>query len=193
MGKTIGIGGIEMERLTYKGTPYMTEDGMVTPAYSDHSIRRIIERLAEYEDTGLTPTMVLDTIRARDTAQKQALENAHIVDDYRQAEEQGLILRLPCKVGSTVYVKATCECVCMSKDFETGVSECPFEDDCPFEECEDGNERIFKTSVMSIWNNGNGWYFNVRGLYADIAFRDIGTSVFLTREEAEQALKQMGE
>lgn len=58
-----------MERLTYRGTPQMTEDGLVTPSYSDYSSRRIIEKLAEYEDL----------------------------------EEQGLILKLPCKVGDTVY------------------------------------------------------------------------------------------
>ena len=39
-----------MERLTYKGTPHMTEDGMVTPIYSDYPVRRIMKRLADYED-----------------------------------------------------------------------------------------------------------------------------------------------
>ena len=39
-----------MERLTYRGTETMTEDGLVKPSYSDYSTRRIIERLAEYED-----------------------------------------------------------------------------------------------------------------------------------------------
>lgn len=58
-----------MERLTYRGTPTMTEDGMITPSYSDYPIRRIIERLSEYED----------------------------------AEEQGLLLRFPCKEGAEVY------------------------------------------------------------------------------------------
>ena len=39
-----------MERLTYRGTERMTEDGLTTPSYSDYPTRRIIERLAEYED-----------------------------------------------------------------------------------------------------------------------------------------------
>lgn len=39
-----------MERLTYRGTPHMEEGGFVTPAYSDHSMRRIISKLAEYEE-----------------------------------------------------------------------------------------------------------------------------------------------
>ena len=58
-----------MERLTYRGTPKMTEDGMITPSYSDYPVRKIIKRLAEYED----------------------------------AEEQGLLLRLPCKVGDEFW------------------------------------------------------------------------------------------
>ena len=58
-----------MERLTYRGSEKMTEDGLTIPSYSDYPTRRIIERLAEYEDL----------------------------------EEQGLLLRLPCKVGTKVY------------------------------------------------------------------------------------------
>ena len=39
-----------MERLTYRGSERMTGDGWIRPSYSDYSPRRIIERLAEYED-----------------------------------------------------------------------------------------------------------------------------------------------
>ena len=39
-----------MERLTYRGSETMTDDGLITPSYSDYPIRKIIERLAEYED-----------------------------------------------------------------------------------------------------------------------------------------------
>ena len=58
-----------MERLTYRGSEIMTEDGWFRPLYSCYSTRKIIERLAEYEDL----------------------------------EAKGLLLRLPCKVGDTVY------------------------------------------------------------------------------------------
>ena len=59
----------QMERLTYRGSEIMTEDGLTIPSYSDYPTRRIIERLAEYEDL----------------------------------EEQGLLLRLPCKVGDKAW------------------------------------------------------------------------------------------
>lgn len=39
-----------MERLTYRGSESMTEDGLIRPSYSDYPTRRIIERLAQYED-----------------------------------------------------------------------------------------------------------------------------------------------
>lgn len=35
----------------------------------------------------------------------EALEKA---EEYRRLEEQGLLLRLPCKVGDTVYLVSTC-------------------------------------------------------------------------------------
>ena len=58
-----------MERLTYRGLERMTEDGLTTPSYSDYPTRRIIEKLAEYEDL----------------------------------EEQGLLLKLPCPIGTEVW------------------------------------------------------------------------------------------
>ena len=59
-----------MERLTYRGSEKMTEDGLIRPSYSDYPTRRIIERLAEYEDLeeqGLLlqlPCKVGDTVYA---------------------------------------------------------------------------------------------------------------------------------
>lgn len=79
---------------------------------------------------------------------------------YKNAEEQGLILRLPCKVGDTVYFV----------DFDEN----------------EYDEAI----VESIEFGRNGFLIN-----SDC---EIGTYLgaeylFLTKEEAEQALKQMGE
>ena len=58
-----------MERLTYRGSERMTEDGLTIPSYSDYPTRRIIEKLAEYEDL----------------------------------DEQGLLLKLPCPIGTEVW------------------------------------------------------------------------------------------
>ena len=39
-----------MERLTYRGSERITEDGLIRPSYSDYPTRRIIDKLAQYED-----------------------------------------------------------------------------------------------------------------------------------------------
>lgn len=77
----------------------LNTNGVISKDEMYKIMRHLAERLAEYEDTALTPSMVRDTIKTRNAAQKQAIVNAHIIDDYRQAEEQGLLLRFPCKVG----------------------------------------------------------------------------------------------
>lgn len=117
-----------MERLTYRGSERMTEDGLIRPSYSDYSTRRIIEKLAEYEDL----------------------------------EEQGLLLRLPCKVGDTVY----------SLDrFCGGSLDCPSR---PCKECPDYQLEIYE------------------GKFALKDIPEFGKTIFLTQEEAEQKLKEIG-
>ena len=116
-----------MERLTYRGSERMTEDGLIRPSYSDYPTRRIIERLAEYEDL----------------------------------EEQGLLLRLPCKVGDTVY----------SFDrFCGGSLDCPSR---PCKECPDYQFEIYE------------------GKFALKDIPEFGKTIFLTKEEAEQKLNEM--
>lgn len=110
-----------MERLTYRGTPQITEDGLVVPSYSDYPTRRIIEKLAEYEDL----------------------------------EEEDLLLHLPCKIGTTVYH--------VVKSLSYG-------------EVGDKPEVNYRISEV----NFNLFMFNF-----------IGESIFLTKEEAEQKLKEL--
>lgn len=112
---------------------------------------------------------------------------------YEDKQEQGLLADLPCKVWDTVYIWNCCDYVCTSRDYETGIEECPFENECEFEECKEENERLFKTRIESIWNDGQGWYFNVSGLHLDISINAIGKTVFLTEKEAEEVLQKLTE
>ena len=114
-----------MERLTYRGSETMTEDGLIIPSYSDYSPRRIIERLAEYEDL----------------------------------EEQGLLLRLPCKVGDTVY------------------------------RIENGKITQTKITKYDIYADGSTWFSFSTSL--SLPMSKFKTCIFLTKEEAEQKLKEM--
>lgn len=104
-----------------------------------------------------------------------------IIDQLAAEQSKSEITKLP-RIGDKVKLKACCECVCTLMDWETGCRECPFEDSCEFEDCENGNEREFETSVTRIWSDGLGWYFGVLGLDLEIPVRDIGRTVFLIEE-----------
>lgn len=113
---------------------------------------------------------------------------------YEDAEEQGRLVILPCKIGATVYIVTCCSNVYMyhDDDYFTGTGQviCPYDDDCHYENCDDKNVRIFEDTFIgySIDENGIHYYFNhVNGwLFEEDCF---GKTVFLTREEAEAALK----
>lgn len=113
------------------------------------------------------------------------------IQEQPTVQEQGLLLKLPCRVGDTVYLRACCKYLFIHYDRETNASECPFENDCVFEECSNGNERLFKTTVDSIFNNGNGWYITLKGCAIEISIKDFSKTVFLTQAEAEEALKRI--
>ena len=120
-----------MERLTYRGLERMTEDGLIRPSYSNYPTRRIIERLAEYEDL----------------------------------EEQGLLLRLPCKVGDTVWR------IFLSDNY---IMPCNVE------------EFVYSDSLYIIVREE---LFNTR---RGLNINEIGKTVFLTKAEAEKKLKGIG-
>ena len=93
--------------------------------------------------------------------------------DYEDAEEQGLLLRLPCKVGDTVYQ--------ISENF---IEPCTVE-----------------TIFLGNYTDRNGNCCNMAEIYydrddcpyvtAEIYFTDIGKTVFLTKSEAEAKLKEL--
>jgi hypothetical protein len=62
----------------------------------DEILFRIAERLKVYEDTGLEPEEIKQ-------AYDMYLEVYSKVSDYADLMRQGLLIKLPCKVGDTVY------------------------------------------------------------------------------------------
>lgn len=92
---------------------------------------------------------------------------------YEDAEEQGRILRLPCKVGDKVYQ--------ISENF---IEPCTVE-----------------TIFLGNYRDRNGNWCNMAEIYYDrddcpyvsteMYFTDIGETVFLTETEAEAKLKEM--
>ena len=87
------------------------------------------------------------------------------------AEEQGLLLRLPCKVGDTLYF-AHHDRVISSEVLSAKYH------------AEAENHGVFIREKLTI---------DVEGVSAEIDFCDIGKTVFLTREEVESKLKEMEE
>ena len=125
--------------------------------------------------------------------------------EYEDLEEQGKLLKLPCAVGDTVYVLAECENIPTQLDgtlygenggpgTATGYY-CPYEDDCPFddedfEDCEKykGKTAIFEDTVGNITVGEDGVW--IRTVNCGVCSQ-IGEYIFLTKEQAEEALKRM--
>ena len=132
-----------------------------------------INRLAAYEDSELSPDEV---------------------QELAKAKADGRLVVLPIKVGESVYAIVNCADIIKSCDDDyftgTGAISCPFEKDCPFEECDDGNRGVFETACKGFWVDDGG-RLNVFLDYinANIGPLDFGKTVFLTREAAEKALE----
>ena len=99
---------------------------------------------------------------------------------YEDAEEQGLLIRLPCKVGDTVWVVTS-----------------PFNvfDDIEYEK--NMRNEVYEAFVSSVtfYKNGEQYriYAKVTNHFIGAYFQecDFGKTVFLTKEEAEAKLKEM--
>lgn len=97
--------------------------------------------------------------------------------DYEDAEETGTLVRLPCKVGDTVYIKGVPVKV-SGINIENEITyyvhiDCYDCGDCPFYEDENSWEGEHDCKISG---------------YLEFTDDDIGKTVFLTREEAEKAL-----
>lgn len=144
-----------MERLTEPGYEYHSCDFMDDGIYID------MNRLREYEDTGLTP----DQIRKIDTLYP---EKCREVEKYKSINEEGRLVILPCKAGDVLF------CFSLGKIY-------PFEVRCI---------RIYKERIeIELWYAGDEE--NLKFWHISIAEQDIGYKFFFTYEEAEKALEGM--
>ena len=86
--------------------------------------------------------------------------------EYEDLEEQGLLLRLSCKIGDTIWY--------VDND----------DDDYPIK---------LEIDTISIDDNKNIWYYANDDVYGKFSFidSDFGKTVFLTKAEAKQKLKEM--
>jgi hypothetical protein len=123
-----------------------------------------IEKLAAYEDTGLEPEDILSNIKTLSSELNNALEE---LKEYKDLEEQGLLMKLPCKVRETVY--------CIDN---AGTKKRPQPE---IKEYIIDAYTVGEQLGIGIQSKETGW-LEIADMY------NIGKTVFLTREEAEKAL-----
>lgn len=128
----------------------------------------LVERLAAYEDTLLMPEEILP----KDKADKIALNLMRLADlesicsytrlrELSEADKDGRVVVLPCKVGDGLWTF-----------------------------CSHPVEQVYSFNVTDISTlNGRAMLNTSRCGVIDA--RDVGKTVFLTREEAEKALEAM--
>ena len=174
-----------MERLTFEGNfcdiaqcrnvpgGSFCEDGAC-------SQKKVWERLKAYEDKRLEPEEVLPKDMADEIALKlmrladlESLCNYTRLREFAEADKDGRVVVLPCKVGDTVWV--------------TGRDNVPRE------------MELEAPDIRAVCTDEDNLRMSTRNRKPDgfCAYRlrndgaDIGKTVFLTREEAEKALQKM--
>lgn len=155
-----------MERLTFEGNfcDIAQCRELPCPYNGACSQRKVWERLAAYEETGLTPERCAEFARAdaegryivmRDAAQAGVAR----LRELAKADKDGRLVVLPCKVGDTVYFALF--------------------------------GRIIEKQVFSIVSFLNSTRIYCDGTSEYFRPEDIGKTFFLTRDEAEKALEAM--
>lgn len=149
-----------MERYTIITDGYYAVDNDV--CYEDQDERYCgpaVDRLAEYEGTGLTP----DEVRAiHKFFNERTMKEFDHLSDLLAAEAEGRLVVLPCKTGDTVYQLT-------NKRHAKGQGVAP---------------RI--VSSICVWSDGHYALCHQGMTYCQS--NELGKKWFLTREEAEAAL-----
>lgn len=118
--------------------------------------------------------------------------------DYEDAEEQGLLLRLPCKVGDTVYVDSTILPIEDMECYEDIDNKIPLYFPARVVSFRFAKKNWMKIAVREKWLYE--WIDNETGPDSDyieceknftILLSMIGKTVFLTKSEAEAKLAEM--
>nr|DAV49685.1 MAG TPA: hypothetical protein [Caudoviricetes sp.] len=156
-----------MDRLTFDGNFCDIAQCRENPCPYNGSCsqRNVWERLKAYEDTGLTP----DEIKSMKDEHFSGLEMAKLhsalmeLKKYQEADKDGRLVVLPCKVGDVVY------------GFHNGQTILPMV------------AKWVETSADG-WTIAVQYTPMAPNFYL---FSDFGKTVFLTREEAEKALEAM--
>lgn len=119
---------------------------------------------------------------------------------YRKMDKQGRLLRLPCKVGDTVYVDAAMLPVSNMECYEDTDREVPTYFQARVVSFRSAKRNWMKIAVREKWlyewiddeTGPDSNYIECEKNFT-VSLSGIGKTVFLTREEAEAKLKEMEE
>lgn len=139
--------------------------------------QKCIERLAEYEDSKLSPEQVATAKLIIEAAFSDDTNKAERIRELLKADREGRLEVLPCKVGDTVYVIDKGD---YRHDFKPYVRP----------------KTIYEISCkQNKYGTQLGWGVYLGpgdcGTIARYRLDKLGQSWFLTREEAEKALEAM--
>ena len=142
-----------------------------------------MNRLTEKNESPCTCCGGIGTCRT-DCSYKQIYDR---LAEYEDAEEQGLLVRLPCKVGDTVYWLNYNRSACRTCDLFSSF----YGVDCM---CDKHYELY--PEINSVYDDKHcpKHFIEIVNRKADLKWivyhlNDFGKTVFLTREEAEKALE----
>ena len=157
-----------MERLTERDTNCADPKEIYGVRVKNHDYISAANRLAANEDTGRTPEEVLPKDKADEIALKlmrladlESLCSYTRLRELAEADNAGRLVVLPCKVGDGLWTF-----------------------------CSHPVEQVYSFTVTDI-STLNGRTMLNTSRCGVIDAREIGKTVFLTREEAEKALEAM--
>ena len=153
---------------------------------SEEGVDKVVQKLGEYEDledrlNGISVKQVVQGfIKTVETQTCEGYEHGRILtnaeadkwNEYKQLEKQGLLLRLPCKVGDAIYVNGI---LGVGEEEEYKVIRVDYHSNLATKR----SEFYIEALLVSDPENSIGFYD-----------KEIGKTVFLTQAEAEKKLKE---
>ncbi len=161
-----------LERLTSRNEDCVSVNGHGLYHLTMTEVVQMADRLAAYEDTGLTPEEIKAPF-TEDTminlaAQALGVEPSRL-RELTEADKDGRVVVLPCKVGDTVWIVGA-----VRKLYSAKV-------------------RTFFCGHPSAvrGRDPDGHIHMIRTTECDIPMQEFGKTVFLSREEAEKTLREI--
>lgn len=156
------------ERLTSRCEDCVLINGHALHAATIGELVQMAERLAAYEDTGLTPEECGEYKKFEDEVVASEKTFGRLVE-LLHADKAGRCVVLPCKVGDTIY----------THDRVLGTDHAVHDEICTRKIKGYGGNAMNK-----VWLIASGNYYDF-----SVFPSEFGKTVFLTREEAERAME----